>query len=175
MITVLCALLGIAACTKSTTENTYNGQEVKIDSYVTKYMESHPESRVAYSGSVVRIVVAEGEGEELEKGGTASILYAGYNFNSTSMSASTLFATNDSDVAAAARWNVSDESGFGPREVSIKDKDLVEGLRLGLPGVRKGEDCIIIFSGRHGFGRQVGTIPANAALAYRVQVLDIMN
>ncbi len=136
MITALCVLLGIAACTKSSTENTYNGQEVKIDSYVTKYMESHPESRVAYNGSVVRIVVSEGEGEELEKEGTASILYAGYNFNSTSMSAG----------------------------------DTV----IGNP-IHMGEDCIIIFSGRHGFGRQVGTIPAHAALAYRIQILDIMN
>lgn len=172
---VLCILLGFTACTKSTTENTYNTQEVNIDSYVTRYMESNPETRIVYKESVVRIVVTEGEGAELEKGGKTSVLYAGYNFNNSSMSANTLFATNNSDIAASSQWNISDESVFTPMEIDLGAKDLVKGLCLGLQGVRKGEECIILFSGKYGFGRQVGTIPANAALAYRIQVQDIFN
>lgn len=168
-------MLGFAACSKSDRENTYNAQEVKIDSYVTKYMESNPETRVVYNGSVVRIVLSEGEGEELEKGGSASILYAAYNFNNSTMNATTLVATNNSDIAASSKWTISDESVFAPKEVSLKSDDMVEGLKLGLQGVKKGEECLILFSGKYGFGGQVGTIPANAALAYRVQVQDVMN
>jgi len=174
MIMALCLLLGICACTKSSIESTYNTQEVNIDSYVEKYLSSSPDTRVVYNESVVRMVLTEGEGAELDKEGSATVYYAGYIFNNGTMNASTLFATNDSDVAATSNWTISDESVFAPVELSLKG-DLVEGLKLGLRGARKGEDCLILFSGKYGFGRQVGTIPANAALAYRVQVKDVTN
>ncbi|MBQ0148985.1 MAG: FKBP-type peptidyl-prolyl cis-trans isomerase [Bacteroidales bacterium] len=170
----LCMMLGLAACSKSATETLFNTQETNIDTFVDRYLQSNPDARVVYNKSVVRIVVAEGEGTELAKGGCATVFYAGYNFSGSAMNASTLFATNNSDVAAASKWNISDESVFAPAEMNLGD-GLVEGLRLGMEGVRKGEECIILFSGKYGFGRQVGTIPANAALAYSINVQDIRN
>lgn len=170
----LCLLLGLAACTKSTIENTYNTQEVNIDNYVEKYLSGNPDTRVVYNKSVIRMVLAEGDGQQLEKGGNATVYYAGYDFSSSAMTAATLFATNNSDVAATSKWSISDESVFAPVEMKL-DGDLIEGLRLGMEGARKGEDCIILFSGKYGFGRQVGTIPANAALAYRIQIQDVRN
>ena len=98
--TLLCLLLALASCGKSSLETTFANQSTKIDTYVTKQLESHPEYRVEYNDGVVRMVVAEGEGTELAKGGSVTFYYAGYNFNNNSISAGTMFATNDQDIAA---------------------------------------------------------------------------
>ena len=51
---------------------------------------------------------------------------------------------------------------------------MVKGLRNGLVGVRAGEECEIIFSGKYGFGRKAfGIIPANSALLYKIWVHSI--
>lgn len=171
---LLCIMAGIVSCTKSTTENLYNSQEVKIDEYVNGWLKTNPDTRIVYNKSVVRLILSEGEGSELGKDGTATILYAGYDFSNSAMNAASLFATNDSDVAATSKWDLSDESVFTPYELSLKG-DVLEGLRLGMTGVRKGEECVILFSGKYGFGRKTGTIPADASLAYHVKILDIKN
>ena len=85
-----------------------------------------------------------------------------------------MFATNDPDIAASAKWDLSDSTAFLPVSVTLGKDKLVRGLELGLNGVRTGEDCFIFFSGKHGFGkRQIGTIPANAALCYHVRVEEV--
>jgi FKBP-type peptidyl-prolyl cis-trans isomerase len=174
--TLLCLLLALASCGKSSLETTFANQSTKIDTYVTKQLESHPEYRVEYNDGVVRMVVAEGEGTELAKGGSVTFYYAGYNFNNNSISAGTMFATNDQDIAASAKWDLSDSTAFLPVTVTLGKDKLVHGLELGLNGVRSGEDCFIFFSGRHGFGkRQIGTIPANAALCYHVRVEEVID
>ena len=69
------------------------------------------------------MVVAEGEGTELAKGGSVTFYYAGYNFNNNSISAGTMFATNDQDIAASAKWDLSDSTAFLPVTVTLgKDK-----------------------------------------------------
>ena len=108
--TFFCALLALAACGQSSLETTFASQSTKIDAYVTKQLEAHPEYRVAYNDGVVRLVVSEGDGTELAKGGAVSFYYAGYNFSNSSISAGTMFATNDPDIASAARWNLSDST-----------------------------------------------------------------
>ena len=56
-----------------------------------------------------------------------------------------------------------------------KDK-LLEGLRNGLIGVRNGEQCKILFSGKYGFGdEEFGIIPTNSALAYEIWVEAVSN
>ena len=53
---------------------------------------------------------------------------------------------------------------------------MVTGLRNGLVGVKGGEECYILFSGKYGFGnKQSGTIPANSALVYHVWVESLSN
>ena len=174
VMTMLAVAVLAAACT-SETENTYTSQSEQIEKYVTSRLSADPDMRVEYNGSVLRLVESEGSGTQLEEKGTATILYAGYNFNTSTISKATLFATNDSDVAAECGWTVSDETIFGEVDVDLGDDSYVKGLRMGLVGAREGETCLILFSGKYGLGKQVGTIPANAALAYRVKVQKVTN
>ena len=172
--TLACILLALVACGKSSLETTFAKQSDNIDKYVTGQLDSHPEYRVVYNEGAVRLVVSEGEGAELAKGGSVTFYYAGYNFSNSSISAGTMFATNDPDIAAQAKWNLSDSTAFRPVTVILGKDKLVHGLELGLDGVRSGEDCYIFFTGKHGFGkRQTGTIPANAAICYSVRVEDV--
>ena len=100
--------------------------------------------------------------------------YAGYVFNGN-ISSSNLFATNHEPTATSSSFNAP---GF-PLEVRIEDmsdSQLLKGLYNGLVGVQAGEECVILFSGKYGFGKKaVGTIPANSALAYHIWVESINN
>ena len=92
------------------------------------------------------------------------------------MSESNLFATNSEEVAETSKWQISGENQFEILTLNIGNDDLVDGLRYGLEGVRAGQECYILFSGEYGFGKKpLGTIPANAALAYHVWVESIAN
>ena len=176
MISALIPLLILSACGQSSLETTFASQSDKIDTYVNRQLESHPEYRVVYDNGVVRLVIAEGEGDELARGGTVTFYYTGYNFNNASISAGTMFATNDPDVAASSKWAVSDSTILVPATVTLGKDKIVSGLETGLKGVRAGEDCFIMFSGKYGFGKhQLGTIPANAALCYHIRIEDLEN
>ena len=60
--------------------------------------------------------------------------------------------------------------------LSPSDKGLLSGIRKGLVGVHKGEESLILFTSRYGFGgNQNGTINAHSALAYQIWVEDINN
>lgn len=176
-IPFLCLILPALAACNSSLETTYADQSGKIETYVTKQVESHPEYRVVYNDGVVRMVVAEGEGEELSQGESISIYYAGYNFSNSTITANTLFATNDADIAAAAKWDLTDpEEHFRPITITLGKDKLVRGLELGLDGVKYGEDCYIFFSGKYSFGKQqIGTIPANAPICYHIRVEEPEN
>jgi len=168
--------LAIASCTKSSLDLSYSQQAEKIDSYVTSQLEAHPDYRAEYTDGIVRLVIAEGEGDFLKKDGHVAFRYEGYDFSNSSISTSTLFATNKIDVARQAGWDTADSTRFEIFETDLKDSGLIEGLRKGLQGVRAGEDCYIIFSGKFGFGnKHIGTIPANSPLSYRIQVTSIDN
>ena len=174
--TILAALAVciLSGCGSSSLETSFVSQSENIDKYVAKQLESHPEYQTVYNEGVVRLIVSEGEGEGLESGGTVTFYYAGYNFNNSSISASTMFATNDPDIAASAKWNLSDSTLFQPMTITLGKDPLVKGLELGMEGVKAGEDSYILFSGRYGFGKHaLGTIPANAALCYHVRVEEV--
>lgn len=158
------------SCIKEKLEATYNSQESKIDTYV----EKATDCRIVRNGGSNRIVRTEGEGEELRADGSVSFYYAGYTFNG-SISASSMFATNRQATAEEAGWNLTD-ADYGIFEVSLKDTELLEGLRNGLTGVKAGEECEILFSGKYGFGKKTfGTIPAKSALLYKVWVVAVSN
>ncbi len=94
---------------------------------------------------------------------------------SGSSSGLSIFATNHYITSQFTGWGASADD-FDALTVSLSDNSLVEGLRKGLEGVRAGEVCDIAFSGKYGLGkRQLGTIPANSALLYRVWVESISN
>lgn len=174
IISVLAAMVA-CSCTSEALQLTYSNQDQKIESFVEKQLSSNPDARAEYSGGVVRVVLTEGEGEALKSDGTVSMYYAGYDFSSGSLSDNALFATNNEDIAKAAKWELSGEPSFEPIIIDMNE-NLLEGLKTGLVGVRRGEECYILFSGKHAFGKvSVGTIPAKAPLAYHIWINDIEN
>ncbi len=175
LIAILFLALVIYACTKEEIKTTYSRQETNIESFVNSMMNTVDTAYVVYNKGVSRLVTVYGqEGDSLKSNGTVSFYYAGYVLTGTSISNSNLFATNSSEIAAAAQWTLSDEDAFEVKTVKLNDKNLVEGLKRGLIGVKPGEECYILFSGKYGFGkRPLGTIPANAALVYHIWVESI--
>lgn len=168
---MLLVILALGACTKSKLEQTYNSQESKIDSYITGKGDQYRSIR---NGGANRLVVKEGEGEELQGNGFVSFYYAGYKFTG-SFSASNLFVTNHQETAEHAGWNLTD-ADYQIYEINLGDAKLIPGLKDGLLGVRAGEECEILFSGKYGFGNeQFGIIPANSALLYKIWVVGVAN
>ncbi|MBO4923778.1 MAG: FKBP-type peptidyl-prolyl cis-trans isomerase [Bacteroidales bacterium] len=173
---ILAAAMALASCTKESRELMYANQETRIESFVGKRQAENPDARVVHNGGATRVVESEGTGVELTARGKVTVMYAGYNFSSGSVGNSTLFATNSKDFASSAGWNLTDESVFVPLEIDLTDKDVLDGLRYGLEGVREGEECYILFSGKYAFGKsKIGTIPANAPLAFRIWVQKVEN
>ena len=129
---------------------------------------------VVRSGGANRLVLKEGEGEELEKDGFVSFYYAGYKFNG-SFSSGNLFVTNHQATAEQSGWNLTD-ADYQIYEINLADAKLVQGLKDGLLGVKAGEECEILFSGKYGFGdEKFGIIPANSALLYKIWVVGVAN
>lgn len=162
-----------AGCVQQSIQQAYDNQETAIG----KFVDAHPEWTPTYNGGAVRLTVTEGTSEEsLEKGGIVSFYYAGYTLSGTSVSASNLFATNDRTVAEAASWNITDESVFEIETVELGTDPLLKGLEYGLEGVKSGEECIILFSGKYAYGKKVaGVIPAKSALVYHIRIESITN
>jgi len=174
IILTVVAVIVAAACTKQSLMNTYNKQETNIDKYIANVTKTDTTIRVVHSNGSHRVVIVEGDGEELTSRGSVAFYYAGYTFTS-SVSASNLFATNSEEVAESSKWNTADTT-YAVKVVNMAEDSLVEGLYNGLIGVKEGEECMILFSGEHGFGKKaLGTIPANSALAYHVWVESINN
>ena len=170
----------MASCVKEQLEVTYNKQEDQIDSYITKNMvvkndEGTTDSlRVVRNGGSNRLVKVEVTGDELKADGHVGFYYAGYTFNG-SVSASNMFGTNHQATAEQAGWNLTDPD-YALMEINITDADLINGLKKGLEGVRAGEECEIIFSGKYGFGNNTfGMIPAKSALLYKIWVVSVTN
>ena len=154
----------------------YTEQEKKIENFVNARQKSDSTTRVEYNGGSTRVVVTEGDGLELNARGKVTILFAGYDFSTGSLSVQNMFVTNNYEFAMSNNWNLTDGSLFDALEIDMKDKDVIEGLRNGLEGVKEGEECYILFTGKHAFGKnRLGTIPANAPLAYRIWVQTVEN
>lgn len=172
--------LSMISCVKEQLETTYNKQEDQIDKYITKNMivtndEGITDTlRVIRNGGSNRLVTVEGTGEELKADGHVGFYYAGYTFNG-SISTSGMFVTNHQATAEQAGWNLTD-ADYTLMEINITRTELIEGLRKGLTGVRAGEECEIIFSGKYGFGnKSFGMIPAKSALLYKIWVVSVTN
>ena len=194
----LCIIAG--SCMKDKLETTYSKQETQIDTYISRNMVVKRDStrmdvtpnaedptkndttyvkvqwndtlNVEYNKGAARLIKKEGTGERLTEKGAVSFHYAGYVFTSQP---TTLFATNDEQTAKGNNFNLTDAE-YGLFEADMTDIHLVEGLRNGLLGVRTGEECEIIFSGKYGFGNEIfGTIPVNSALLYKIWDITVSN
>lgn len=200
IILIIIACMAAGSCVKDKLEETYSKQETQIDAYITKNMVVKRDSiqitvtpnaedpakndttrvkvewedtlDVVYNKGAARLVKTEGTGPELKTNGAVSFYYAGYVFNS---SPSTLFATNHQETAAGAGFVLTDED-YAIFEADMTSTRMIEGLKNGLVGVRSGEECEIIFSGKYGFGDEIfGTIPVNSALLYKIWVVGVSN
>lgn len=195
---VLC--LALSACVKEKLETIYSKQETQIDTYLTRARvvtrdsiqlvitpnKDNPEVNdttrktvqwkdtldIQYNKGAARLIKVEGEGEPLGESGAVSFYYAGYIFTS---SPSTLFATNHEETATKDKFTVTDPD-YEIFEADMRNTEFLEGIRNGLIGVRAGEECKIVFSGKYGFGNEVfGIIPANSALLFKIWVVGVSN
>ena len=165
-------MLATVACKKEERELMYTNQETKIETFVNKCLSDSSAVRVEYNGGSVRLVLTEGSDVDLNARGKVTFLYAGYDFSSGSISQANMFTTNNPDLS----WNVSDSTVFQPVNVDMTQGSLMEGLQNGLIGVRAGEECYILFSGKYGLGKnKLGTIPANAPLAFHLWIQNVEN
>lgn len=163
------------SCVKQKLESTYNSQENRIDQYIEKNRISGTDTlRVVYNGGASRLVTKEGNGPELSADGNIAFYYAGYTF-SGSISNSNLFSTNHQQTATQAGWTLTKEDAKA-LSINMNDYKLLPGLKSGLTGVKGGEECQILFTGKYGFGNKAfGIIPANSALVYKIWVESISN
>ena len=173
-LAALCILS--ASCGKKQMETTYEKQESNIQAIVSSLTKDNSNATTEYLNGSVRVTLTHGEGAELREDGAVSFYYAGFYISSTKISNNTLFATNYDTFASSARWSVTDSSAFDIKTVSLAKDDIVEGLRNGLVGVKAGDECYVLFSGKHGFGkRKIANVPARAALAYRLWIKSVTN
>lgn len=176
MLLAAAAAAMLSACKKQSLETTYSTQEDRIDSFIETLESQDPAPRVVHNGGANRIVLTEGTGEELREGGQVSFYYAGYTFSGSTPTASSLFATNREETATESGWDVTSPD-YSILTITLDDQArLLEGLRLGLEGVKGGEICYIVFSGKYGFGdKAVGGIEANSALIFQIWVESLTN
>ena len=192
--------MSAASCVKDKLEETYSRQETQIDTYLTRNrvvkrdsiqiiitpnaddptkndttkvkVEWEDTLDVVYNNGAARLIKTEGTGPELTENGAVSFYYAGYIFSS---SPSTLFATNHRETAEWAKFELTD-ADYELIEADMTKARMIDGLRNGLIGVRSGEECEIVFSGKYGFGDEIfGTIPVNSALLYKIWVVGVSN
>ena len=192
--------MSAASCVKDKLEETYSRQETQIDTYLTRNrvvkrdsiqiiitpnaddptkndttkvkVEWEDTLDVVYNNGAARLIKTEGTGPELTENGAVSFYYAGYIFSS---SPSTLFATNHRETAEGAEFELTD-ADYELIEADMTKARMIDGLRNGLIGVRSGEECEIVFSGKDGFGDEIfGTIPVNSALLYKIWVVGVSN
>ena len=179
IIAGLALILCTVSCVKEKREVTYTNQETKIDQYISnqKYIKNGEETdslRVVYNGGASRLVREEGVGEELKRGGTISFYYAGYTFT-TGKSSSNLFATNHEETATSAKWELT-EAEYKQLTLDLSDAELIQGLADGLVGVKSGEHCEILFSGKYAYGkRPYGNVPSNSAVLFEIWVEGVSN
>ncbi|MBO5877118.1 MAG: FKBP-type peptidyl-prolyl cis-trans isomerase [Bacteroidales bacterium] len=198
LLLILC--MSAASCVKDKLEETYSRQETQIDTYLTRNrvvkrdsiqiiitpnaddptkndttkvkVEWEDTLDVVYNNGAARLIKTEGTGPELTENGAVSFYYAGYIFSS---SPSTLFATNHRETAEGANFELTD-ADYELIEADMTKARMIDGLRNGLIGVRSGEECEIVFSGKYGFGDEIfGTIPVNSALLYKIWVVGVSN
>lgn len=172
IITVICLIC--SSCVKEKLETIYNQQEDQINNYIEAALKKDTTYTSVNIEGANRLTYVHGEGEELDADGSITFYHAGYVFTG-SITAKNMFITNNKTSADDAQWELTDDE-YAPLTINLKDDELLPGLKHGLTGVKAGEECEILFSGKFGFGNKpFGIIPANSALLYKIWVVSISN
>lgn len=175
LISSALVLLAVS-CDKKRMETVYDKQESNIESLVELFSNSSEDATVERRVETVRVTVAHGDGPALQENGAVAFYYAGHFINGSTLSVSNLFATNYETYANSVRWSVTDSSAFDIMTIRLGRDEIVEGLRNGLPGVKAGDECYILFNGQYGFGKKkIGNVPSNSALAYHLWIKSVSN
>lgn len=174
LVILLAVIVSATSCIKEKLEENYNKQEEQIDKYITNALQKDESYSVTYNDGASRLTTQAGEGPELSSSGSVSFYYAGYTFNG-GLNPSDLFGTNHQPTAEQAGWTLTDPD-YSLMEINMKDSRLIKGVRNGIIGVKAGEECEILFSGKYGFGNSTfGIIPAQSALAFKIWVVGVSN
>ncbi len=179
---ILLILMVLAACTKQSLQTTYDKQITNIESFIQNLLNKDPEARlIKEEEGVYRLNLHDtldrvmNRPDSLKWGGEVSLYYACFVLTSSSLSNSTLVATNLKELAQQAKWELTDESIFKLDTLKL-DNNLVPGLAKGLKGVQPLDEGYILFTGKYGFGKtERGTIPARSALAFYFWIENISN
>lgn len=176
VLVLLASIWSAVSCNKQL-DTTFDQQEKAIETLVNDFVKADPSVKVYYRDGATRAILVHGAGDSLSAAGAVSFYYAGHYISGRSLSADNLFATNNKAYARSVKWEISDSSVFSIMTLNLSDGGWIEGLRKGLVGVQAGEECYVMFSGKHGFHRnkQVGPIPANSALAYHLWIQSVSN
>lgn len=173
LMLTLAGLMSVS-CVKEKLEVTYNKQEDQISKYIETALGKDAGYSVVHKDGSSRLTTVQGEGEELSADGSITFYYAGYIFGG-SIRPADMFVTNHKTSADDAGWDLTD-GNYEPLTINLHDEKLLPGLKKGLEGVKAGETCEILFTGKYGFGNKTfGIIPANSALAFKIWVISISN
>ncbi len=177
ILIILSAVLISFSCDEKSLENTYNKQESSIESFIQGQYGDYPVHRRNGSNRITvdtvgyEMIDSLGLADTLEFGDSLYFYYAGFVFTTRPAG---LFATNNEQVAVQSKL-VLDSADYSVAKILYTPGCLVEGLTNGLYGVKDKEHCIVVFSGKYGFGNQVvANVPKNSALAYEIWVEDII-
>jgi len=166
----------LSSCTKDEAETAYESQEKKISAYVENIMKNDTTGiKVSYNNGSTILSLTSGSGEGITKSSSIKFDYVAYTFNGI-ISNANIVATSDLATAKKAGLDISDPTIYAPVSTSIKDANFIQGLEDGLMGAKAGEQRLILFSGKYGYGKKkLGTISANSALAYQVLIEEVKN
>ena len=138
IVLLLLAAVFNTSCIKEKLEVSYNKQEEKINSYIENALNKNQSYTYSHNAGSNRLTTVQGEGEELQAGGSVTFYYAGYIFEG-SITAANLFGTNHEASANDAGWSYVD-TDYEAFTINLKEDSLLKGLKNGLIGVRAGED-----------------------------------
>ena len=164
--TLILLVSSLISCQKQEQEISVASQEKSIESFV----NSQTSSRVALNGGVYRVLLDEGAGDTLALGDSLILEYAAYIFNSGK---GPVFATNIPEIAALAGIDISN-SGMENFGIEYGKTTLLDGVELGLRGVKRGEHSYIIFSSRFGYSNKiVGIVPKYSPLIFEIWIKEV--
>ena len=174
---ILATVFAFAACTKQSLQTTFDKQAGYIESFVSTQMKKDATATLTRNGGAYRLTLhdtLDPTRDSLQWGQRVSLYYGCFTLTSSTLSTSNLVATNFKELAAQAKWNLSDESHFKLDTLTL-DSSLVAGLADGLWGVQPDDEAYILFTGKYGYGKnERGTIPALSALVYYVLIEEIL-
>lgn len=165
IVTILASVL-LFACNEDK-ELTIADQEAAIDSYISSNYSNYTVIHRNGSNRVNLDTTLTATADTLVYGDSLHFYYAGYIFTN---SPSTLFCTNNQQVAEASNFVISDPD-YSVAKILFTENCMSVGLTNGLYGVRTGEHCLVLFSAKYGFyDSYVYNIPKLSALAYEIWV-----